>query len=124
MAVVTRRIAAVLFALALLAPQTGAAEPPAESTIDLTPLVSADDCAQVTIEIEVGGTMQVRDNSKESAQERTLPMSVSAKFVYDEHRVAPTTGTLATRAIRYYNEAAAVIKVEDTGTTPKLADDR
>ena len=50
-------------------------------------------------------------------------MSVSAKLVYDEHRVAPAAGTLATRSIRFYDEAAAVIKVENGGLTPKLADD-
>jgi hypothetical protein len=124
MAFVTRRLTPMLLALALLAPKVRAAEPPAESVIDLTTRVSADDLAQVTIELEVGGTMQVRDDDKEMTQVRTLPMSVSAKLVYDEHRVAPTAGTLATRAIRYYREAAAVIKVENGGLTPKLADDR
>lgn len=124
MAVVTRRLTLLLLALALLSPNLRAAEPPAESTIDLTPHVSADDCAQVTIELECGGTMQVRDDNKETTQVRSLPMSVSAKLVYEEHRVAPAVGSLATRSIRFYNEAAAVIKVENGGTTPKLAVDR
>lgn len=113
----------MLLTLALVSPNLCAAEP-AESTVDLTPRVSADDLAQVTIELECGGTMQVRDDVQASTPVRTLPMSVAAKLVYDEHRVAPTAGTLATRAIRYYGEASAVIKVDEGGTTPKLADER
>ena len=52
-------------------------------------------------------------------------MSVDAKLVYDEHRVAPIAGTRSRHpAIRYYKEASAVIKVDDDGATPKLADER
>jgi hypothetical protein len=129
-----RRLAALLVALALFSPKIRAAEPTAaESTIDLTPRVTADDLAEVTIEIEGGGNMQVRDSeqadaaTKDTADKdgvRSLPMSASAKLQYDEHRVAPTSGHAATRAIRYYKNASAVLKVDDGGSTPKLDDDR
>jgi hypothetical protein len=123
----------LLLAIALASPSLRAAEPVPESTsetsIDLTPRVGAGDFAEVTIELECGGTMQVRDESQpgaaavDQAAPQSLPMSVSAKLVYDEHRVAPAAGNLATRSIRYYSEAAAVLKVENGGLTPKLADD-
>ena len=124
MAVVIRRGTLLLLALALSSPKVCAAEAAAETSIDLTPRVGANDFAEVTIELECGGTMQVRDDNGPATEPQTLPMSVSAKLVYDEHRVAPAAGTLATRSIRYYNEAAAVIKVDNGGLTPKLADDR
>jgi hypothetical protein len=123
MAVVTRRMTLLLLAFALASPILCAAEPPAETSIDLTPRVGPNDLAQVTIELECGGTMQARENDEAKGEVKTLPMSVSAKLVYDEHRVAPTAGNLAKRAIRYYDEAAAVIKVENGGLTPKLGDD-
>lgn len=123
MAVVLRRVTYLLLVLALVSPKLCAAES-AESTVDLTPRVAERDFAEVTIELEVGGTLHVRDQADEAPQERALPTSVSAKLVYDEHRVAPAAGTLATRAIRYYKEASAVLKVEDTGLAPKLADSR
>lgn len=123
MAVVLRRATYLLLVLALVSPKLCAAES-AESTVDLTPRVAERDFAEVTIELEVGGSLHVRDQANEAPQERTLPTSVSAKLVYDEHRVAPAAGTVATRAIRYYREASAVLKVEDTGLAPKLAENR
>jgi len=140
MAALSRRLAPVLVAFALATPRIRAAEPAAESTIDLTPRVSASDLAEVTIELECGGTLRLRDGERASATAandtaaddtdkntdgvRALPMSLSAKLKYDEHRVAPAGNGTATRAIRYYKDAAAVIKVDDGGTAPKLADDR
>jgi hypothetical protein len=133
MAAFSRRLAPALVAFALVTPNILAAEPPAESTIDLTPRVSADDLAEVTIELECGGTVQLRDGEQATAEAadnshpdgvRSLPMSVSAKLAYDDHRVAPAAAGPATRAIRYYKDAAAVIKVDNGGTTPKLAGDQ
>lgn len=124
MAVVIRCGTLLLLALALLSPKECAAQAAAETSINLTPGVEASEFAEVTIELECGGTMQVRPDNEPATEPKTLPMSVSAKLVYDEHRVAPSAGTLATRAIRHYNEASAVIKVDNTGLTPKLAEDR
>ena len=123
MAVVLRRATPLLILLVLVSPNFGAAGA-AESNVDLTPKVAERDFAEVTIELEVGGSLRVRDQTDEAPQDRNLPMSVSAKLVYDEHRVAPTSGTLPTRSIRYYKDAAAVLKVDDTGLAPKLAENR
>lgn len=123
MAVVIRCATLLLLALALVSPKDCAAQAAAETSIDLTPKVTENEFAEVTIDLECGGTMQARGESAPDAEPKTLPMSVSAKLVYDEHRVAPAVGTIATRSIRYYNDAAAVIKVDNTGLTPKLADD-
>jgi hypothetical protein len=128
MVVALRRAIHLLTVLALVSPSLRAAEG-TEATVDLTPRVSQRDFAEVTIELEVGGSLHVRDfaqaaSAEDAPQERNLPMSVSAKLIYDEHRLAPTAGALPTRSVRYYKEAAAVLKVEDTGLAPKLADDR
>lgn len=123
MAVVLRRATFLLLLLALTSPKLRAAES-AETSVDLTPHVSQRDYAEVTVELEVGGTMRVRDQIEDAPQERTLPMSVSAKLVYDEHRIAPASGAIPTRSVRYYKDASAVLKVETTGRTPKLSDDR
>ncbi len=135
MAAFVRCFTSLLVTFALLTLKTWAAEPAAESTIDLTSRVSADDLAEVTVELECGGTMQLRDGEQASAAAadnadtnkdgiRSLPMSVSAKLEYDEHRVQPADAGPATRAIRYYKNAAAVLKVDEGGATPKLADER
>jgi hypothetical protein len=122
-----------LVAFALVTPNLRAAEPAADSMIDLTPRVSADNLAEVTIELECGGTVQLRDDKQAGATTtdktgepgvQSLPMSVSAKLSYDEHRVASAEDNIATRSIRYYKNAAAVIKVDKGGTAPKLADER
>jgi hypothetical protein len=89
----------------------------------LTPRVSERDFAEVTVELEVGGTVLVRDQAASATEDKTLPMSVSAKLVYDEHRTAPTAGTIPTRSVRYYKEAGATLKIENTGRTPQLAED-
>ncbi|MGE3240074.1 MAG: hypothetical protein AB7I57_03300, partial [Pirellulales bacterium] len=123
MTAVLRRATPLLLLLALVTPKSRAAEV-AESTVDLTPRVSERDFAEVTVELEMGGTMKLREQSEKQAEERDLPMSVSAKLVYDEHRTAPTSGALATRSVRYYKEAGAVLKVDKSGKTPQLSDDR
>jgi len=123
MAFALRCVTFVVLAATLASPRLRAAQP-AETSIDLTPRVSERDFAEVTVELEVGGTVIVRDMEGETPQDKSLPMSVSAKLVYDEHRTAPTTGTTPNRAVRYYKEAAAVLKIENTGRTPQLADDR
>lgn len=92
---------------------------------------------RVTIQLDAGGHTLVRasdsndpttapttDNAKQS--ERKLPMSVVAKISYDERRLADVTTTTNTGgllAIRYYDAAEAVIKVDNGGRAPKLSDD-
>jgi hypothetical protein len=129
MIVAAIRLVLALLAFALFLPCAWPVQATAQATIDLSPQTIAGDpashrLARVTIEVEVGGTMSVREGVGKDAKERTLPMSVSAKLEYDEYRVPPAAGRLATRAIRYYDVAEAVIKVDNDGKTPKLSDDR
>lgn len=97
--------------------------------IELSARRTANDLARVTIQIEAGGHTLVRaENDAEAKQpEQKLPMSVSAKLQYDERCLAPfadgqTEGTKL--AVRYYDQAEAVLKVDESGRAPKLADDR
>lgn len=118
-------LALLPLALAYAAPKVYAADPTAER-ISLTPRTDSKQLVEVTIELEVGGTMTIRDGAAEESKERTLPMSANAKLVYDEQRGAPiaSSGGPAIQAIRYYKDASAVIKVDQDGATPKLADER
>ena len=102
-----------------------------EAKIDLSPNVPVGDVVQVTIELEGGGNNLVRSEEadKETAgAEKKLPMSVSAKLKYDERLLSPVAGTQPAEgtllAIRHYHQAEAVIKVDESGLTPKLADNR
>lgn len=122
MAFVLRCVTCVVLGATLVSPSLWAAES-TETSVDLTPRVSERDFAEVTVELEVGGTVLIRDQAANATEDKTLPMSVSAKLVYDEHRTAPTAGTIPTRAVRYYKEAGATLKIENTGRTPQLAED-
>jgi hypothetical protein len=97
--------------------------------IELSASRAANDLMRVSIQIEVGGHTLVRAESDAHAKqpEQKLPMSVSAKLQYDERCLAPfaegmTDGTKL--AARYYDQAEAVIKVDESGRAPKLAEDR
>ncbi len=96
--------------------------------IDLSPQNKANSLSHVTIQLDVGGHNLIRAESdaKEKAEEQKLPSSVAAKLAYDELRLtdaaSPEAGTAL--AVRYYDTAEAVIKVDNSGRTPKLPDDR
>ena len=69
----------------------------------------------------------MQQDDKAAANEQKQPISVAAKLAYDEKRLAAATAdtTAGTPlAVRYYDQAEAVIKVNETGRTPKLADDK
>jgi hypothetical protein len=83
----------------------------------------------VTIEVEAGGHSLVRaeGDTKGTAEPQRLPMSVTGKLQYDERTLVASSATTPAGeplALRYYENAEAVIKVGDGGRTPKLADDR
>jgi hypothetical protein len=104
---------------------SGAFEPTTGDVVDLQPSVGPHDLAQVTLDLEVGGTMRVQSaEGPRNAKPRELPMSVAATLRYDEHRFAPRSGNLAKRSVRYYDVADAVLKVETGGLKPDLTDDR
>lgn len=98
--------------------------------IDLSSSYDAEQLTHVSIQLDAGGHNKVRpqqadDNS--AATEQSLPISVAAKLAYDERTLtaaeaSAVTGTPLT--VRYYDQAEAVIKVGETGRTPRLADDK
>lgn len=96
-------------------------------SVDLTPQVEAGDLRQVLVELEVGGDMKVRDQSRaKSATEegpiKTVPMSVIGKVEYDERLLDGNGGTLPNRSARHYRSAEATLKVADGGVTRELSD--
>ncbi|MEX0641229.1 MAG: hypothetical protein WD468_00930 [Pirellulales bacterium] len=121
----------ILFAYLIANPAW--ADSQAES-IDLSPHIEANTLTRVTIDLDAGGNDVVRAATDaqgadaNNSAERKLPMSVSAKLQYDERRIVGTAGdvpqNLSPLAIRYYNRAEGVLKVDTSGMSPKLADDR
>lgn len=120
--------------IVLLLCSSGALAESEAERIDLSPRRAANDLTRVSIEIEAGGHTLIPQEAAADAKqaeakptEEKLPMSVTAKLKYDERCVTPLTGEVAPGtplAVRYYNEAEAVIKVDDSGRKPKLAGDR
>jgi hypothetical protein len=100
----------------------------AGEALDLTPQYPANALSHVSIQLDVGGHDLVRGKSDDAEKpaDKQLPSSVAAKLSYDELRVTEqgTTHADSPLAIRYYDTAEAVIKIDKTGRTPKLADDR
>lgn len=99
--------------------------------IDLTPDYKTTLLTHVTIEVDAGGHSLIREPGSDAkdtakAEPRKIPCSVSAKLAYDELRLAdsekPEPGTPL--ALRYYDDAEAVLKVGQSGNSPKLPDDR
>ena len=117
------RLALVLTPIILLAQQTAHAS----ESIDLTPQYQENGLTHVSIQLDVGGHDLVRATSedKDAPTQKKLPSSVAAKLSYDELRLSDVaTATNGTPlAIRYYDTAEAVIKVDNSGRAPKLADD-
>jgi hypothetical protein len=99
----------------------------AAERIHLSPHVAARDLTRVSIELRAGGHNVIRAEAegKNEAPEQRLPMSVSARLEYDELRLdAPGDDPNGLLAVRYYRKAEAVLKVDDSGRTPQLAEDR
>ena len=98
-----------------------AAEP-----IDLTPRLAVGDTAKVSIRLEAGGHTLVRTEAegKGASADQKLPMSVSAELDYVEQRRAKDAKSASPLAVRYYDQAEAVLKVDNSGLTPRLAENR
>ncbi len=77
---------------------------------------------RVEMLLEVGGHLKVDEDTK---RVKDLKMSVVGTLNYWEKTLQFAPGSRGTRqAARYYDEASAVIKVEDTGIKPQLRGDR
>jgi hypothetical protein len=83
--------------------------------INLTSGVSTGDVAQVTAKLEVGGDLSLMTGGKL----RKLPMSVVATFGYEERMLEVAAGL---RSVRHYDQAEAVLKIEQRVLTPTLDD--
>jgi hypothetical protein len=79
---------------------------------------SEGDVTAVKIALEVGGELKVVDGGKV----KPLKMSVVANMAYDECLVA--ADGQKRRSLRYYDQAEAVIKIEQGGAKPTLPDSR
>lgn len=101
-------------------------------SIDLSPKIEPNSLTRVTIELDAGGNDVVRPttNDKDATEsaEQKLPMSVTAKQQYDELRIVGSDLTSAQvpapLAIRFYDQAEGILKIDTSGQAPKLADDR
>ncbi|MEX0612970.1 MAG: hypothetical protein WD738_21470 [Pirellulales bacterium] len=102
----------------------------ATEQIDLSARPAEHDLVGVSIELEAGGHNLVRVDAdgKTPAAEQKLQMSVSARLKYEELRLAPSASDAKNNrpvlAVRYYDKAEAVLKVDETGRSPRLAEDR
>src|SRR5262245_47996440 len=104
---------------------------PTDETVDLTPRIAINSATRVSIDLDAGGNDVVRTQAESTgatAAEQKLPMSVAAKLQYDERRLASNSADFsqegAKLAIRYYETAEAVLKVDTTGLAPQLSEDR
>jgi hypothetical protein len=74
----------------------------------------------VVAALEVGGYLKADGEG----QPKQIPMSVVAQFNYEEQRMDDGADANHRLAVRYYDSAAAAIKVGEHATRPQLRDDR
>ena len=103
----------------------------ADGPIELKPRIEPGDTTQVTVDLELGGKLQVRTEDAEKGtlgDSKELPMSVVGTLRYDDRCLAPATinadKKLSARSVRYFDQAEATLKVDDGGEEPQLPDDR
>ena len=103
----------------------------AKPPIDLVPRIEPGDTSKVTVELELGGQLLVRTENAEKGTlggSKELPMSVVGTLRYDERQLDPPSSDspdkLSARAVRFYEQADATIKVDDSGPQPQLPEDR
>lgn len=84
---------------------------------DLVSQPAVGQTVRVEVQLDVGGDLTLADEGKT----RKLKMSVAGKLAYDEKTLPPDSANrLARRSVRYYDQAAAVIKIDNGGVEPKL----
>jgi hypothetical protein len=100
-------------------------------TIELVPRQQPGETTRVAVELDMGGQLQVRPEDAEKGtlgEIRQLPMSVVGSLHYDERHLDEQSDAksdnLSARAVRYYDQAEATIKVDQGGEQPRLPDDR
>lgn len=121
------RIAAFLFCGSVVCGWLLAAQADFASAADSVSLRSAKpDGApvRVTANLEVGGTLKTAIDKTAGKQPDPVPMSVVAKFGYDEQRLDDGGDDAHRLSIRSYDESQAVIKIASRVTKPQLRDSR
>jgi hypothetical protein len=93
----------------------GAAAP---EKFSLKSVYRAGELSRVEVAMQVGGDVKLVTDGKS----KTLPMSVVANLKYDERLMALGRDKRPVRAIRYYDDARAAIKVDKGGEKPTLGD--
>ncbi len=78
----------------------------------------AGELTRVEVALQVGGDLKFVVDQEPKA----LPMSVIANLKYDERLLAVDEAGRPRRSLRYYDDTRAVIKVDQGGEKPKLAD--
>jgi hypothetical protein len=97
-----------------------AAEAPA---FDLTARLKPGDAAQVTATLDVGGDLMLP--AQRDAEASELPLSVTAKFTYEEQILAwSADAATPARSLRRYSEAGATIKTDKSGAERTLPEGR
>jgi hypothetical protein len=124
------RAACLTIALAALLINSACAESTGQP-IDLSSRIEPGTLTRVTIDLDAGGSDVVRSEPEATGKagaEQKLPMSVAAKLQYDERRLvdgrAVALESPTALAVRYYEKADAVLKVDSSGRTPELAENR
>jgi hypothetical protein len=90
----------------------------AAETYELVSQPTAGQTVRVEVQLDVGGDLTLAEDAKV----RTLKMSVSGKLAYDEKLLLADRSLR--RSVRYYDQAAAVIKIDEGGVEPRLAKER
>lgn len=81
-----------------------------------------DSVDRVEASLEVAGKLKVIGDSDKT---ETLQLNVLANLKYDERSLeVPLSPAATRRAVRYYDQAAASIKIEETATQPTLRSER
>jgi hypothetical protein len=95
--------------------------------IDLSTKSATNELTRVSIQLEAGGNNLVRSDTEDTkvsaTAEQKVPISVSGNLSYEERRLASAAVDQgAPLAVRFYEKAEAVLKVDESGRTPRLAD--
>jgi hypothetical protein len=92
-------------------------------TVDLTPVVPANDLQHVKVIFELQGTLALKSDAQEPVERK---VQAKAQLAYDEKVIEGSTVDTpwATATVRHYETAKAKIQFESGSVSPQLRDDR
>lgn len=112
----SRNVRALTFCLLLFALASPALAAKVAEKYTLKPARKPGELMRYEAALQVGGDLKLVDDGKD----KTVPMSVVANLKYDERLLAVDSAGRPSRAVRHYDEARAVIKVDKGGEKPSL----